>query len=122
MKEKKETESLLTDELYLKIVDKITGEILELKQSQGEVISIISTQKEILKTLKKELKKLQKQIKLNKRVLRNEKKNLIRVNSAMDVRNTVLAKVNREFLLTEESYIDINQYLNLNKPKQKKIN
>lgn len=122
MKEKKETESLLTDELYLKIVDKITGEILELKQSQGEVISIISTQKEILTTLKKELKKLQKQIKLNKRVLRNEKKNLIGVNSAMDVRNTVLAKVNREFLLTEESYIDINQYLNLNKPKQKKIN
>lgn len=120
MENKKET--LLTSELYYSIVDKTTKEIVELKQAQGETINNISTQKEALRTLKKELKKLKENIKSNKKTLRNEKKNLSKINDAMDVRNTVLMKVNQEFLLSEESYIDLNDYLNLKNPKQKKIN
>jgi len=120
-KEQKQTETLLTSELYSTIVEKTTGEILELKQNQGETINNIKTQKEILKSLRKELKKLKKEIRLNKRVLRTEKVNLTRINDAMDVRHTVLTKVNREFLLSEEAFVNINECLNLKKPKQKKI-
>ncbi|MBE6139804.1 MAG: hypothetical protein E7174_04855 [Firmicutes bacterium] len=122
MKDKKQEETLLTVDLYSSLVEKITGEIINLKKEQGDCISTISTQKEVLKNLKKELCGIKKNIKISKKNLKEEKKDLYKINNAMSLRSDALMRLNDEFLLSEESYINSSNCLNIKTSKQKKIN
>ena len=109
----KKKDTLLTEDIYTTIVDKMTKQIIEFKKQQGISIDQISVEKEVLNNLKSQIKKLKKEVNMSKKRLRSEKSELRRINDNLKVRNNILSDVNEEFLLSGESYIDLNQYSNL---------
>ena len=106
-------ETLLTSEVYASIVERMTNEIIELKKSQGETIDRISAEKEVLKRLKQELKQIKTDICISKKSLNSSKKELRTINNNLVARNNTLVKVSTDFLVSKESYVDLNKCLNL---------
>jgi len=103
-------EILLTQEIYKKIMDSITSEIVKLKQNQSETISKISIEIETLNELRKLLKQTKKDIKTSKKNLYNYRWSLAKTNDSLRNEYDLMKGLSDQFISEEESYIDLNYY------------
>ena len=113
----KKNEVVLTEEIFKKIVEEKTKEIIDLKKGQEEYANKISTELEILNQLKKELKQLKGKIRGSKRNLKLNKKGLNRINRNLEEKSGLVIEVNSKFKEPEEQIVDLAKFF---PPKVKK--
>lgn len=116
MKESKLNE-LLTPELYSEVLAQMKDELLILKEFQSQSSSKINCSSETLKELKKELKHTKRQIKFTKRSLLKEKKALVRTNNTLSNCSSNIVKLNKLFCSNEETYINRDEFTQINKKR-----
>lgn len=103
-------ETVLTTQIYENLVTKLTGDIIRLKNAQGETITEIQAQKEALKILKEQLKQTKKDIRTRRRSLSLQKKSLRQINGTLRIRNNSVNELNFAIRSEEEQVIDLNRY------------
>lgn len=113
----KKNEVVLTEEIFKKIVEEKTKEIIDLKKGQEEYANKISTELEILNQLKKELKQLKGNIRGSKRNLKLNKIGLNRINRNLEEKSGLVIEVNSKFKEPEEQIVDLAKFF---PPKVKK--
>lgn len=110
-------ESLLTNELYEIIIEKLVKDMVELKQDKDSTLSRISIEKEVLKELKEQLKLIKKNIKNSKRNLRIEKNKLININDKLNEKNHTITDLNYKYISEFDYCVDTSEYI---EPEPKK--
>lgn len=111
-------ETNLTVDLYENIINTLVNDVVKLKKEQGETISKISVEKEVLVTLKKQLKETKKEIRTARKSLRVGKSNLRNINSDLRTRKHSIAELNYSIGLEEPVVIDLDEYA-INQPKRR---
>lgn len=104
-------ETLLTNELYESIMNKLTKEVVELKKSQSDAISSLQLKIEILKSLKKQLKETKKDIRMTRRKIHETKSSLSSINEQLNHKNHIVADLNYSFITEEDCYINPQEFL-----------
>ena len=103
-------EIVLTTKVYENLISALTGEIIRLKNRQGQTITEIEAKKEALKVLKEQLKQTKEEIRTTRRSLSLQKKSLRQINGTLRIRNNSVNELNCAIASEEEQVIDLSRY------------
>ena len=109
-KTNEKNETVLNTQIYENLINKLTADIIKLKNAQGETITEIQAQKEALKFLKEQLKETKKDIRSRRKSLSLQKKSLRQINGTLKIRHNSVNELNVAITSEEEQVIDINRY------------
>ena len=106
-------EILLTNELYESIRQSLINEVVDLKKAQGDAISNLDIQIEMLKSLKKQLKSIKRDIRSTKRKIHENKSRLSSINEKLNQKNHIVIDLNYSFITECDSYINTESFPSL---------